>query len=81
MIPSVETLALAFLRKLRSAAIKGKNGKVNGSIPVNVAEYLLNKKRKELLDIEQQHNLRISICGDEMLSPGEDRIVCEKEQQ
>ncbi|MBT9448042.1 MAG: hypothetical protein GWM81_01040, partial [Desulfobacterales bacterium] len=51
------------------------------SIPVNVAEYLLNKKRKELLDIEQQHNLRISICGDEMLSPGEDRIVCEKEQQ
>jgi ribonuclease E len=81
MIPSVETLALAFLRKLRSAAIKGKNGKVNGSVPVNVAEYLLNKKRKELLDIEQQHNLRISICGDEMLSPGEDRIVCEKEQQ
>ncbi|MBW2646962.1 MAG: Rne/Rng family ribonuclease, partial [Deltaproteobacteria bacterium] len=80
MTPSVETLALAFLRKLRSAAIKGENGRVKGSVPIDVADYLLNKKRKELLEIEQRHNLMILIEGDRTLPPGEDRIVCEKEQ-
>ncbi len=80
MTPSVETLALAFLRKLRSAAIKGENGRVKGSVPIDVADYLLNKKRKELLEIEQRHNLLILIEGDRALPPGEDRIVCEKEQ-
>ncbi|MFH1675221.1 MAG: Rne/Rng family ribonuclease [Pseudomonadota bacterium] len=79
MTPSVETLALAFLRKLRSAAIKVENGRVKGSVPIDVADYLLNKKRKELLAIEQRHNLLILIEGDRALPPGEDRIVCEKE--
>jgi ribonuclease E len=78
MIPSVETLVLAFLRKLRSVAIKGKNNRVKGSVPVDVADYLLNKKRKELLEIEQRHNLQILIEGDKTLSRGEDRVVCEK---
>ncbi len=79
LTPSVETLALAFLRKLRSVAIKGENGRVTGSVPVDVADYLLNKKRKELLEIEQRHNLLIRIEGDKTFPPGEDRIVCEKE--
>lgn len=80
MTPSVETLALAFLRKLRSMAIKGENGKTKGIVPSDVADYLLNKKRKEILEIEQRHNVKIIIEGDRKLPPGEDRIVCEKEE-
>ena len=79
MIPSVETLVLAFLRKLRSIAIKGEGGRIRGSVPVEVAGYLLNKKRKDLLEIEQRHNLQILIEGDRTLSPGEDRIIREQE--
>ncbi|MFH1076900.1 MAG: Rne/Rng family ribonuclease [Pseudomonadota bacterium] len=75
MIPSVETLALTFLRKLRSLATKGGERTIQGRVPPDVAGYLLNKKRKDLYDIEQRHNLTLIIEGDDTLAPGKDRII------
>jgi ribonuclease E len=42
-----------------------------------VANYLLNKKRKEILDVEVERNLTITIQGEPVMQPGESRIVCE----
>jgi ribonuclease E len=76
LLPSAERLSLEFLRKLRSEILKEEVTRVKGLVPPNVADYLLNRKRKELLEIETRRNLTISIAGDPDLQPAESRIIC-----
>jgi len=75
LIPSVETLALGFLRKLRLKSLKSDTSIVRGIVPLEVADYLLNKKRKEILDLEVRRNLSIIIDGDKSMIPGESDII------
>jgi ribonuclease E len=74
--PSTESLGLAFLRKLRLETLKGNLANVQGIVPLEVADYLLNKKRKEILDLELRRDLHITIEGSAALIPGQDDIVC-----
>ena len=76
--PSPETLGIGFLRKLNHTLAKGEITEVKGIVPVDVAHYLLNKKRKDIMDLEQRRNLSISIEADSSMVPGESQIVCEK---
>jgi ribonuclease E len=76
LLPSAERLALEFLRKLRSEILKDEVTQVKGVVPMNVADYLLNKKRKELLEVETRRNLTITIEGDPSLQPDESHIIC-----
>jgi ribonuclease E len=79
LIPSTEMLVLDFLRKLRLETLK-KDGvsSVKGIVPSVVADYLLNKKRKEILDLEISRSLSITIQGDNRLVRGMSKIICEK---
>jgi ribonuclease E len=77
LVASAEKLALEFLRRLRSEILKNNIRRVRGIVPVNVADYLLNRKRKEILDVETRRNVTIIIEGDSALQPGESRIVRE----
>ncbi len=78
MTPSPETLALAFLRKLSIETLKQEISKVTGIVPVEVADYLLNNKRKEIIDLELRRNLSISIKGDSTLFLGDSKIISSK---
>ena len=78
MIPSTEMLALDFLRRLRLETIKADISIVKGIVPIDVADYLLNKKRKEILDLELRRGLSITIEGDTKIIPGMSEINCEK---
>ncbi|PQP34025.1 ribonuclease, partial [Desulfobacteraceae bacterium SEEP-SAG9] len=73
-----ETLGLSFLRKLSLETLKDEITSVKGTVPVEVADYLLNKKRKEILDLEIRRGLSIRIQGDATMIPGEIKIICEK---
>lgn len=77
LIPSTETLVLSFLRKLRMETLKPGSSCVKGLVPANVATYLLNKKRTELLDLEVRREIQITIEEDPSLVPGQSRIVFE----
>ena len=77
-VPSLETMSLDFLRKLRSQIIKEGVKSLEGMVPPNVAEYLLNKKRRELNDLELRHDVTIVIRPDKGLVPGESHIHAEK---
>lgn len=77
LVPSAERLALEFLRRLRSETLKENITQVKGIVPSNVAHYLLNKKRREILDVEIRRNISINIEGDPVMQPGESRITCE----
>lgn len=78
LIPSTETLGLGFLRRLHLETLKNQVSAIRGIVPVEVADYLLNKKRKEILDLELRHEISIRIEGDGTMRPMESNIVSEK---
>jgi ribonuclease E len=73
--PSPETLGLGFLRKLSLALLKDGVESAKGIVPTDVANYLLNKKRKEIMDLEAKRGIGINIIGDDKLKPGESQIT------
>ena len=77
LTPSTETLGVRVLRKLRLETLKDEITTVKGVVPVEVADYLLNKKRKEILELEMRRDLNITIVPDPCMLPGDSAIVCE----
>lgn len=77
MVPSIETLGVAFLRRLSLETLKADIGQVKAIVPSSVADFLLNRKRQELLDLENQRQLHIEIIADHSLVPGDGKIICE----
>ncbi len=77
LTPSVETLGLGFLRKLQLETLKENLAAVKGIVPSEVADYLLNRKRKEILDLEVRREISIRIEGDSRMLPRDSRIVSE----
>jgi ribonuclease E len=63
LIKSAETQALDFLRRVYTGMAKGHIGRVEAEIPLDVASYILNHKRAELLEIENHHSASIFIKG------------------
>ena len=61
--PSLEYIALSAFRQLESQAVKDLAAELNVSLPLEVANYLLNQKRKELFGLENNYNLTINISG------------------
>jgi ribonuclease E len=73
--PSVETQGLAFLRQLNLKTIKPEVKEATGFVPSDVANYLLNKKREELSEIESKRTIAITIEGDQKMISGESKII------
>jgi ribonuclease E len=62
-VKSVEAMALSFLRKVHAAAAKGTVAEVRGSLPLEVAYYLLNRKKRELTQIENDYEIEVTVKG------------------
>ncbi len=78
-VMAAETLGISFLRKLRLETMKREGQAVTGIVPQNVADYLLNRKKAELLEIEERRGLTITIRGEITMNAGENRILWEKQ--
>jgi ribonuclease E len=75
LVASTETLAVAFLRKLSLETLKPGIAAVKVVVPLKVADYLLNKKRKEIAELEERRNLSVEIEGDQSMIPGDSKIT------
>ncbi|MBK5274987.1 MAG: Rne/Rng family ribonuclease [Desulfuromonadales bacterium] len=62
-VKSVEAMALSFLRKVHGAAAKGTVSEVHGGLPLEVAYYLLNRKKRELTQIENDYDIEVTVKG------------------
>ncbi len=62
-VKSVESMALSFLRKVHAAAAKGTAAEVRGNLPLEVAYFLLNRKKRELATIEDDYEISVTIKG------------------
>jgi ribonuclease E len=75
LVASTETLAVGFLRKLSLETLKPGITSVKGIVPVDVADYLLNKKRKEIAVLEERRTLSVEIEGAQSMTPGDSKII------
>lgn len=74
LIRSVETLALSHLRHIQTKISQKKVQKVVCNFPIDVAQYISNRKRQELLELEKQYEVEIIIEVDANLSPADSKI-------
>lgn len=79
LTPSTETLAVRFLRQLKTVTHKSGLQRVRSAVPKAVAEYVLNKKRKEIVELEIQRGFALTIEGDDNMPPNECQIECDPE--
>ena len=61
---SNENLSLSILRKLENLELDKNIKEINVKVPINVANYILNQKRKYLEEIEKEINTTIFINSD-----------------
>jgi ribonuclease E len=74
VVRSVETLALYYLRRIQTGITRKKVARVDCRLPLDVAQYLLNKKRAELADLENKHRAKIDIIPRYEMKPAENQI-------
>lgn len=60
-IRDVSSLALSIIRLINEEAAKERSAEIRAVLPVNMATYLLNEKRDQLLEIEKASNVRILV--------------------
>jgi ribonuclease E len=58
-IRGVESLALSVLRIVEEEAMKDSTARILAQLPVEVATFLLNEKRRGIFEIEQRHKVEI----------------------
>ena len=66
-IRTVESLALSLIRVMEEEALKENTARVDVHVPVDVATYMLNEKRKAINEIEQQTNIKMIIIANSTL--------------
>ena len=55
------SIALAILRLIEEEALKENTAQIQATVPVAVAAYLLNEKRRDVAKVEKRHNCEIYI--------------------
>jgi ribonuclease E len=80
-VRSVETLALFYLRRIQTAASRKHVSRVECNFPLDVAQYLQNKKRNEIHEHEIRYNTEIAIIANPGLSPVEHEITLHKAEK
>jgi len=74
VVRSVETLALYYLRRIQTGISRKKIQRVEARLPLEVGQYLLNKKRTELTELENKHHAAIDIIPRPEMKPHENTI-------
>ncbi|MEQ9153248.1 MAG: ribonuclease E/G [Parvibaculum sp.] len=74
LVRSVESMALHVLRGVEAEAIKGRAAAFTVKVPGEVAIYILNQKRANLLDVEERYGTSVYIVADATLAGSDHKI-------
>lgn len=80
-VRGVESLALSILRLMEEEAIKENTQHVQAQVPVPVATYLLNEKRRSVMHIEKQHGARVLIIPNPHMSTPQYEVLRVKKDE
>ncbi|MGA7577501.1 MAG: Rne/Rng family ribonuclease [Desulfobaccales bacterium] len=70
-LKTVPTLGLSLLRQISVQVAQNPIQEVRALVPLEVGNFLLNQKRREILALEEQYHLRIVLTSSAGLSPEE----------
>jgi ribonuclease E len=70
IVPSVETAALSFLRRIRMGVSRKGIVQVKGCLSSDVVGYLQNRKRKDLAQLESRYGVDVTLMADSAVPPG-----------
>jgi ribonuclease E len=68
VIRGVESLSLSLLRLIEEESMKEATRRITVQLPVDVASFLLNEKRHQIIQIEDRHKLHVMIVPNEHLA-------------
>jgi ribonuclease E len=77
LVKTAESMALEVIRRLLLASHIAEISRVTVSVANDVASYLNNKKRRELMRIEEQGNMLVLIEGRDHVLPEHVEFLCE----
>ncbi|WP_434952191.1 ribonuclease E [Shewanella sp. HL-SH4] len=77
-IRSTESLALSILRLMEEEAIKEHTTQIEAIVPVDVAAFLLNEKRKAIRITEERHGVEVYVIPDAHMQTPEYRVIRRK---
>jgi len=77
VVKSAESMAIEVIRKLIMTAQSERVAKLTVTVEEEVATYLNNRKRRELMNLEDEHNMQVLVLGREDVSPEFLKIQCE----
>ncbi len=76
LVKSAESMAIEVVRKLLSRSQTNQVSRISITVEEEVASYLNNKKRRDLVQLEQENNVEVQIISGEGLSPEYLKIEC-----
>ncbi len=77
LVKSAESMAIEVMRKLQMCAHQERIAKISVFVEEEVANYLNNRKRRDLTNLEDEHELQVLVMGREDVSPEFLRVECE----
>ncbi|MEM8944087.1 MAG: Rne/Rng family ribonuclease [Planctomycetota bacterium] len=77
LVKSAESMAIEVIRKLIMTAQNERIAKISVTVEEEVSTYLNNRKRRELANLEDEHELQVVVLGREAVSPEYLKIECE----
>lgn len=80
-VRSVETLSLYYLRRIQTGASRKQVETIECHFPLDVASYLLNKKRSELSELEKRYLVEISIIAEVDMKPADHEVIFHKTEK
>jgi ribonuclease E len=76
LVKSAESMAIEVARKLQSVTSNKQVARVIVTVEEEVSNYLNNKKRRELVQLEAENNVEVQVVSKEGLSPEFLKIDC-----
>ncbi|MEW6429856.1 MAG: ribonuclease E/G, partial [Thermodesulfobacteriota bacterium] len=74
VVATVETQVLAHLRKIQGGVLRRNIKRIVCDFPVEIAQYILNKKRADLHELETKYNVEIVVTANPTKHPGQGSI-------
>jgi ribonuclease E len=75
-VKSAESMAIEVIRKLLMRAQNNQIARITVTVEEEVANYLNNRKRRDLVELEQQNKVEVQIVSGEGLSPEFLKMEC-----
>jgi len=73
-VKRVDSLGVSLLRQISTQVAQSQIQEVRAKVPLEVSNFLLNKKRREILSLEEQFHLKIVVFPQEGLGPEEIQV-------